>query len=80
MLRGLEPEFMYEITEPIPNNLTLLSSNNVVVESEESVYQLGYNSVVLTGEILMNAGNDLFLSSSISLITKYFYIYHRIAN
>jgi hypothetical protein len=71
MLRGLEPEYIYEITEPIPNNLTLLSSNNVVVESEESVYQLGYNSVVLTGEILMNAGNNQFYLTNHIRFTDY---------
>jgi len=56
MLQGLDPDTEYEITEPAPNNLTQSNGNYLIIETEVPVYQLGVSSVVLTGDILMNAG------------------------
>lgn len=52
-LQGLAPDIEYEITEPYPNNIIQNSGNNMIIESEVPIYQLGYHSVTLTGEILM---------------------------
>jgi hypothetical protein len=56
MLQGLAEHFVYEITEPIPNNVAQSSGNLRITELEAPVYQLGYRSVSLTGELLMCAG------------------------
>lgn len=56
LLRGLLPQEQYEITEPIPNNMSQGSGNLKIVTTEVPVYQLGYPSVVLTGDILMSCG------------------------
>ena len=55
-LKGLLPNAEYEVTELLPNNLTQQSGNLRIIETEVSVYQLGYSSIILTGEILMQAG------------------------
>jgi hypothetical protein len=54
-LQGLSPDLEYAITEPIPS-FTSQSTNNILVEAEVSIAQLGYTSVTLTGETLMAAG------------------------
>ena len=56
LLQGLLPDEVYEITEPIPNNMAQSTGNLRITELEVPVYQLGYNSVRLSGEILMSAG------------------------
>ena len=56
LLQGLLPDDVYEITEPIPNNMAQSTGNLRITELEVPVYQLGYNSVRLSGEILMSAG------------------------
>ena len=56
LLQGLNSDDVYEITEPIPNNMTQSSGNLRITETEVPVFQLGYNSVRLSGEILMSAG------------------------
>ncbi len=33
MLQGLDPEAEYEITEPIPNNITQATGNLMIIES-----------------------------------------------
>jgi alpha-galactosidase len=54
-LQGLDPEACYEVTEPMPNNVSQNSSNLRIVETIPG-FQLQYPSVILTGAILMNAG------------------------
>ena len=54
-LQGLDPEACYEITEPMPNNVSQNSSNLRIVETMPG-FQLQHPSVILTGAILMNAG------------------------
>ena len=39
-----------------PNNLTQQSGNLMIIETEMPVYQLGFQSVTLSGSILMHAG------------------------
>ena len=56
VLKGLDPQALYEVTEPLPNNLAQQSGNLMIIETEVPVYQMGYHSVILTGSILMNAG------------------------
>ena len=56
MLRGLDPKIEYEVTEPLPNNIAQQAGNFKIVEMETSIYQLGYDSVTLSGDHLMNAG------------------------
>ena len=57
LLQGLLPNEEYEITEPLPNNVTQSSGNLMIIESEVPVFQLGVtHSVVLSGSILMKAG------------------------
>ena len=55
-LKGLLPDGVYEIKEPLPNNLIQQSGNLRIIESEFDTYQMGYSSIFLTGDILMNAG------------------------
>lgn len=55
-LQGLLPDAEYEVSEPLPNNITQASGNLMIIETEVPVYQLGVNKVVLTGSILMHAG------------------------
>ena len=57
-LQGLDPEACYEITEPMPNNVSQNSSNLRIVETMPG-FQLQHPSVILTGAILMNAGLPL---------------------
>ncbi len=47
---------MYEITEPVPNNIAQSTGNFRITELEVPVYQLGYSTVCLSGQILMSAG------------------------
>lgn len=54
--QGLIPEYDYEITEPIPNNVFQASSNLRIERSDDPIYQLGYKSIQLSGAILMKAG------------------------
>ena len=54
-LQGLIPEACYEVTEPMPNNVSQNASNLRIVETMPS-FQLQHPSVVFTGAILMNAG------------------------
>jgi hypothetical protein len=56
LLDGLDPMAEYEVTEPTPNNLTQQSGNLMIIETEMPVYQLGFQSVTLSGSILMHAG------------------------
>ncbi len=56
VLAGLDPDFEYDVTEIMPNNVVQSSKNLTIMEMEGPVYQLGYPSVVLSGKILMNAG------------------------
>jgi len=55
-LQGLIPTAEYEVSEPIPNNISQQSGNNRIIESDIRVYQLGRPTVMLTGDILMNIG------------------------
>jgi len=55
-LQGLINDAEYEITEPVPNNVTQAKANLMIIETEAPVYQLGANKVCLTGQLLMNAG------------------------
>ena len=56
MLQGLDPAVEYELTEPLPNNIAQQAGNFKIVEMDTSIYQLGYDSVTLSGAHLMNAG------------------------
>ena len=56
MLQGLDPTIEYEVTEPLPNNIAQQAGNFKIVEMDTSIYQLGYDSVTLSGAHLMNAG------------------------
>lgn len=55
-LQGLERDAEYEIIEPMPNNVYQCSSNLKIGISSSPLYQMGYKSVILTGEILLKAG------------------------
>jgi hypothetical protein len=55
-LQGLDPNFDYEITEPLPNNVTQAQGTLMIIETTAPVYQLGVPSAVLSGSILMTAG------------------------
>jgi len=55
-LLGLQSDAEYEVTEPMPNNITQASGNLMIIETEVPVYQLGVSSAVLTGSMLMAAG------------------------
>ena len=59
MLQGLNPDTVYEVSEPLPNNMTQRMDNFMVIESDQPVYQLGVSSVPMTGNILMKAGLPL---------------------
>eukprot|EP01035_Chromulina_nebulosa_P021051 gene21051-27278_t len=56
LLQGLKKDVEYEVIEPAPNNIIQSSGNLKIMEVEVPIYQLGYPSVILTGEILMSAG------------------------
>lgn len=56
MLQGLLPDSIYEITEPLPNNMTQSAGNLRITETEISIYQLGASRVRLSGDVLMFAG------------------------
>ena len=55
-LQGLRRDAEYEVLEPIPNNVSQGRGNLRIVESSTPCYQLGYESCVLTGGILMSCG------------------------
>lgn len=55
-LQGLDPKIEYEIQEPLPNNIAQQAGNFKIIETELSIYQLGYASVTLSGAHLMQAG------------------------
>lgn len=55
-LQGLDSDAWYEITEPLPNNICQSAGTNRIAESAEAAYQLGYSSVVLPGDMLMEVG------------------------
>ena len=56
LLQGLLREVDYDITEPAPNSVTQSTGNSRIVETDCPSYQLGYASVILSGDILMHAG------------------------
>ena len=56
VLRGLNAEAEYEVTEPMPNNLAQKSGNLQIIETELPCFQLRYSTVVLPGMHLMSAG------------------------
>jgi hypothetical protein len=56
VLAGLQLDWEYVVSEPMPNNLAQQSGNLMIIETEVPVYQLGYPTVALTGSMLMNAG------------------------
>ena len=41
MLQGLSSDTVYEVSEPIPNNMTQATGNLRITETEVPVYQLG---------------------------------------
>ena len=55
LLQGLLPNAVYEISEPMPNNVAQAQGNLRIVETEAR-YQLGRPAVCLTGQTLMHAG------------------------
>jgi hypothetical protein len=55
-LQGLIASGVYEVTEPMPNNVCQSSSNLRIMETPQPLYQLGHASVFFTGAILMSAG------------------------
>lgn len=56
-LQGLIPDAIYEVGEPLPNNVCQNSVGGFqIIESEFPLYQLGFSTVRLTGDILMSAG------------------------
>lgn len=72
-LKGLLPDGVYEVREPLPNNLIQQSGNLRIVEAEFATYQLGYSSIFLTGDILMKAGMPVkfyTLDDSVMFILK----------
>jgi hypothetical protein len=56
LLKGLNPDVVYDVTEPLPNNLVQQIGNLRIIESEFDTFQLGYPTIRLTGDILMQAG------------------------
>jgi hypothetical protein len=73
MLRGLRPDAEYEVSEPLPNNVQQQADNLKIIETIGPVYQLGYQTVFFTGEILMSAGLPLrfyTLDDSIMFLLK----------
>jgi hypothetical protein len=56
-LQGLIPDAIYEVGEPLPNNVCQNSVGAFqIIETEYPLYQLGFSTVHLTGDILMSAG------------------------
>jgi len=55
LLQGLLPNAVYEVSEPMPNNVAQAQGNLRIVETEAR-YQLGRATVCLTGQTLMHAG------------------------
>lgn len=56
LLQGLQADSIYEVTEPLPNNMTQSTGNLRVTETEVPIYQLGISRVCLSGDVLMSAG------------------------
>lgn len=58
-LKGLDKNFEYEICEQLPNNLYQSLGNLKITESNAPIYQLNFEKIILTGEILMSCGLPL---------------------
>ena len=54
--QGLDPLMRYEVSEPLPNNLTQNVSNLRIQESATPVFQLGQDKVCMNGDVLMKVG------------------------
>jgi len=68
-LRGLDPEALYTVTEPLPNNRTQKMGTLEVVRTPQPVYQLGAEKVKMYGASLMHMGIPVrFLTQDDSLL------------
>ncbi len=54
--QGLDCSIIYEVSEPLPNNLTQNATNLRIQETSRAVFQLGRDKVYMSGDILMSAG------------------------
>ena len=75
LLKGLDPNIEYEITEPLPNNIAQQAGNFKIIETDLSIYQLGHASVTLSGNHLMSAGLPIkfyTLDDSVMFVIKEF--------
>ena len=68
-LRGLDPDALYDVREPLPNNRTQKSGTLEVIRTPSPVYQLGAACVRMDGATLMHAGIPVrFLTQDDSLL------------
>ena len=68
-LRGLDPNALYDVREPLPNNRMQKSGTLEVIRTPGPVYQLGAACVRMDGATLMHAGIPVrFLTQDDSLL------------